>query len=93
MGDKERPTSSLAARQDTLHEVVREQSIDRGRIPAANGTVLAKSIPRKTAEFADRLVPGRHAVSTSRVFEAINRLDGVKMFLLAGLALEVRSAA
>jgi hypothetical protein len=37
--------------------------------------------------FADWLVPGRHAASASRVFEAINRLDGVKMFLLAGLAL------
>ena len=31
------PRSSLAARQDNLHEVVREQSIDRGRILAANG--------------------------------------------------------
>jgi peptidoglycan glycosyltransferase len=43
-------SSSLAARQDNLHEVVREQSIDRGRILAANGQVLAKSVPRKTAD-------------------------------------------
>ena len=43
-------SSSLAARQDNLHEVVREQSIDRGRILAANGEVLAKSVPRKTAD-------------------------------------------
>ena len=43
-------SSSLAARQDNLHEVVREQSIDRGRILAANGEVLAKSVARKTAD-------------------------------------------
>jgi penicillin-binding protein A len=43
-------SSSLAARQDNLHDVVREQSIDRGRILAANGEVLAKSVPRKTAD-------------------------------------------
>jgi penicillin-binding protein A len=43
-------SSSLAARQDNLHEVVREQSIDRGRILAANGQVLAKSVARKTAD-------------------------------------------
>jgi penicillin-binding protein A len=43
-------SSSLAARQDNLHEVVREQSIDRGRILTANGEVLAKSVPRKTAD-------------------------------------------
>lgn len=43
-------SSSLAARQDNLHEVVREQSIDRGRILAANGQVLAKSVPRTTAD-------------------------------------------
>jgi peptidoglycan glycosyltransferase len=43
-------SSSLAARQDNLHEVVREQSIDRGRILAANGQVLARSVPRKTAD-------------------------------------------
>jgi penicillin-binding protein A len=42
--------SSLAARQDNLHEVVQEQSIDRGRILAANGEVLAKSVARKTAD-------------------------------------------
>jgi penicillin-binding protein A len=43
-------SSSLAARQDNLHEVVREQSIDRGRILTANGEVLAKSMPRTTAD-------------------------------------------
>jgi peptidoglycan glycosyltransferase len=43
-------SSSLAARQDNLHEVVREQSIDRGRILAANGEVLARSVPRTTAD-------------------------------------------
>ena len=43
-------SSSLAARQDNLHEVVQEQSIDRGRILASNGQVLAKSVPRKTAD-------------------------------------------
>jgi peptidoglycan glycosyltransferase len=43
-------SSSLAARQDNLHEVVREQSIDRGRILAANAEVLARSVPRKTAD-------------------------------------------
>ena len=43
-------SSSLAARQDNLHEVVQEQSIDRGRILAANGEVLAKSVARKTAD-------------------------------------------
>jgi peptidoglycan glycosyltransferase len=42
--------SSLAARQDNLNEVVQEQSIDRGRILAANGEVLAKSVPRKTTD-------------------------------------------
>jgi peptidoglycan glycosyltransferase len=43
-------SSSLAARQDNLHEVVQEQSIDRGRILASNGDVLARSVPRKTAD-------------------------------------------
>jgi peptidoglycan glycosyltransferase len=43
-------SSSLAARQDNLHEVVREQSIDRGRILASNGEVLARSVARKTAD-------------------------------------------
>jgi penicillin-binding protein A len=42
--------SSLAARQDNLHEVVQEQSIDRGRILTANGEVLARSVARKTAD-------------------------------------------
>ncbi len=42
--------SSLAARQDNLNEVVQQQSIDRGRILAANGEVLAKSVPRKTSD-------------------------------------------
>jgi peptidoglycan glycosyltransferase len=43
-------SSSLAARRDNLHEVVRQQSIDRGRILAANGEVLATSVPRTTAD-------------------------------------------
>ena len=36
--------------------------------------------------FAGRLIPDRRLGSAVDVFEAINRLDGVKMFLLAGLA-------
>jgi penicillin-binding protein A len=43
-------SSSLAARRDNLHEVVQEQSIDRGRILAANGEVLARSVPRTTSD-------------------------------------------
>ncbi len=48
-------SSSLAARQDNLHEVVREQSIDRGRILAANGKVLAKSVARHDGRRAAHL--------------------------------------
>jgi peptidoglycan glycosyltransferase len=43
-------SSSLAARQDNLNEVVQQQSIDRGRILAADGTVLARSVSRTTAD-------------------------------------------
>jgi peptidoglycan glycosyltransferase len=43
-------SSSLSARQDNLHEVVQEQSIDRGRILASNGVVLARSVARKTPD-------------------------------------------
>ena len=50
-------SSSLAARQDNLHEVVREQSIDRGRILTANGQVLAKSVPAQDRRRAAHLRP------------------------------------
>jgi peptidoglycan glycosyltransferase len=42
--------SSLAARQDNRNQVVQEQSIDRGRILAANGEVLARSVARTTTD-------------------------------------------
>jgi hypothetical protein len=34
-----------------------------------------------------RVVPEDHARSAERLVDAINRLDGIKMFLLAGLAI------
>jgi hypothetical protein len=37
-----------------------------------------------------RLIPERRGGSAVTVFEAINRLDGVKMFLLSGPALAAR---
>jgi hypothetical protein len=61
-----------------------------GRIVLATGlSAAAVSVVQAALGlyFADQLVPGHHAGSASRVYEAINRLDGVKMFLLAGLAL------
>ena len=82
---------SLAAHRNNLLEVVHEQSIDRGLIRAADGTILARNRKRKTRDgrtVFERVYPTRrmfaHVVGYSSVTAKRSGLEQAQNDYLTG---------
>jgi hypothetical protein len=66
----------------------REQRLERAVLASGLGAVLVSLVQCGLGlDLAERLIPERRAHAAITVNDVINRLDGVKMFMLAGLAI------